>query len=263
LPAATKVVNKIWEKYLQGLCSGKVTELPESVMDLRSTLLKELEEVDRNEIWPIWTDEMSSVLQTAVDKLSENQKTVIQYYCGINSQKPLTLLEIGTLLEVSRERIHQIEMEAIRNLRRSSEVVSLNLQMCPFSELAPGRQKDAEEIDRLQKELEKAGEKIDWLSARVIDTDEAIECGYEEELNKNLFKPIEDLDLSIRSANCLQNAGIEYIYQLVEKTELEMIKTKNFGRKSLNEIKEILAEMNLNLGMRLPKHLRPPEKSPE
>ena len=79
----------------------------------------------------------------------------------------------------------------------------------------------------------------------------------EEEFNENLFKRVDELELSVRSQNCLQNAGIEYIYQLVEKSEAEMLKTKNFGRKSLNEIKEILADLGLSLGMKLhnfPKH---------
>ena len=73
----------------------------------------------------------------------------------------------------------------------------------------------------------------------------------DEQFNEHLFKRVDELELSVRSANCLQNAGIEYIWQLVEKTEAEMLKTKNFGRKSLNEIKEILAEMGLSLGMKL------------
>ncbi len=73
----------------------------------------------------------------------------------------------------------------------------------------------------------------------------------EQTYNDALFKRVDELDLSVRSANCLQNAGIEYIWQLVEKTEAEMLKTKNFGRKSLNEIKEILSELGLSLGMKL------------
>jgi DNA-directed RNA polymerase subunit alpha len=73
----------------------------------------------------------------------------------------------------------------------------------------------------------------------------------EEKWNEHLFSRVEELELSVRSANCLQNAGIEYIYQLVQKTEGEMLKTKNFGRKSLNEIKDILTERNLSLGMKL------------
>jgi DNA-directed RNA polymerase subunit alpha len=79
----------------------------------------------------------------------------------------------------------------------------------------------------------------------------------DQPVNEHLFKRVEELELSVRSQNCLQNAGIEYIWQLVEKTEAEMLKTKNFGRKSLNEIKEILEELDLSLGMKLhnfPKH---------
>jgi DNA-directed RNA polymerase subunit alpha len=73
----------------------------------------------------------------------------------------------------------------------------------------------------------------------------------EEPLNENLFRSVEELELSVRSANCLQNANIRLIGDLVQRTESEMLKTKNFGRKSLKEIKEILAEMKLQLGMRL------------
>ncbi len=70
-------------------------------------------------------------------------------------------------------------------------------------------------------------------------------------LNANLFKSVDELELSVRSANCLQNANIRYIGELVQKTEAEMLKTKNFGRKSLNEIKEVLGTMGLELGMSL------------
>lgn len=69
--------------------------------------------------------------------------------------------------------------------------------------------------------------------------------------NEALLKPVSELELSVRSANCLQNANIKYIYELVSKTEGEMLRTKNFGRKSLNEIKEILSTMGLGLGMKV------------
>ncbi len=72
-----------------------------------------------------------------------------------------------------------------------------------------------------------------------------------EPLNPNLFRSVDELELSVRSANCLQNANIRYIGELVQKTEAEMLKTKNFGRKSLNEIKEVLGSMELSLGMKL------------
>jgi DNA-directed RNA polymerase subunit alpha len=74
----------------------------------------------------------------------------------------------------------------------------------------------------------------------------------EPEINDNLFRSVAELELSVRSANCLKNADIKYIGELVQRTEAEMLKTKNFGRKSLNEIKEILADMDLHLGMIIP-----------
>lgn len=70
-------------------------------------------------------------------------------------------------------------------------------------------------------------------------------------LNENLFRSVDDLELSVRSANCLKNANIRFIGELVVRSEAEMLKTKNFGRKSLNEIKEILTEMGLGLGMKI------------
>jgi len=79
----------------------------------------------------------------------------------------------------------------------------------------------------------------------------AADTNEDEPLNENLFRSVEELELSVRSANCLQNANIHLIGELVQKTEAEMLKTKNFGRKSLKEIKEILADMGLSLGMKI------------
>jgi len=81
--------------------------------------------------------------------------------------------------------------------------------------------------------------------------------------NENLYRSVEELELSVRSANCLKNANIIKIYQLVSKTEGEMLKTKNFGRKSLNEIKEVLNEMGLSLGMKLDGFIPPEEDTEE
>jgi DNA-directed RNA polymerase subunit alpha len=83
------------------------------------------------------------------------------------------------------------------------------------------------------------------------------------EFNENLYRSVEELELSVRSANCLKNADINKIFQLVSKTEAEMLKTKNFGRKSLNEIKEVLSEMGLSLGMKLEGFAPPVEEIEE
>ena len=84
-------------------------------------------------------------------------------------------------------------------------------------------------------------EEPDEVAAPVLDEGEP--------LNPNLFRSVDELELSVRSANCLQNANIRYIGELVQRTEGEMLKTKNFGRKSLNEIKDVLASMDLHLGI--------------
>lgn len=83
----------------------------------------------------------------------------------------------------------------------------------------------------------------------------------EPEINRQLLRKVDELELSVRSANCLKNDNIVYIGDLVQKTEAEMLRTPNFGRKSLNEIKEVLSQMGLRLGMELPAW--PPENIEE
>ena len=83
------------------------------------------------------------------------------------------------------------------------------------------------------------------------EPEEAVETEKKDELpfNRNLLRKVDELELSVRSANCLKNDSIVYIGDLVQKTEAEMLRTPNFGRKSLNEIKEVLSQMGLHLGM--------------
>ena len=115
-------------------------------------------------------------------------------------------------------------------------------------------------------------------SAKILKEQMSIFINFDEELepepekiteeqekpkfNENLYRSVEELELSVRSANCLKNADINKIWQLVSKTEAEMLKTKNFGRKSLNEIKEVLSEMGLSLGLKLD-GFAPPEEDGE
>ena len=100
-----------------------------------------------------------------------------------------------------------------------------------------------------------------------FEEEEAVEMSYSEDeeekesVNENLLRSVDELELSVRSANCLKYANIKLIGDLVQKTEAEILATKNFGRKSLNEIKEILTEMGLSLGMKLDNW--PPKKLEE
>ena len=95
---------------------------------------------------------------------------------------------------------------------------------------------------------------INFEEAPVAEKEELSEEA--ERLNENLNRSVDELDLSVRSYNCLKNANIRTIGDLVQKTEPEMLKTKNFGRKSLSEIKELLSEMGLSLGMKLDEKTR-------
>ncbi len=103
----------------------------------------------------------------------------------------------------------------------------------------------------------------DQLSLFINFEEEPEELPQEEperpKFNENLYRSIDELELSVRSSNCFRNANIRYIWELVQRTEPEMLKTKNFGRKSLNEIREILTEMGLTLGMKLEGFQPPPQ----
>lgn len=107
----------------------------------------------------------------------------------------------------------------------------------------------------------------DQLSIFITFEEEEEEVSYPEDVeekeafNENLLRSVDELELSVRSANCLKHANIKLIGDLVQRTEAEILATKNFGRKSLNEIKEILTEMGLSLGMKLDHW--PPKKSEE
>jgi DNA-directed RNA polymerase subunit alpha len=132
--------------------------------------------------------------------------------------------------------------------------------------VTPARVGRETDFDRLNLELWTDGaiEPTDAVAfaAKILKEQLAIFINFEEQaeapalhvdepepLNPNLFKSVDELELSVRSANCLQNANIRFIGELVQKTEAEMLKTKNFGRKSLNEIKDTLSSLGLSLGM--------------
>ncbi|HEU0070125.1 MAG TPA: DNA-directed RNA polymerase subunit alpha [Alphaproteobacteria bacterium] len=134
------------------------------------------------------------------------------------------------------------------------------------------------DYDKLSMEVETDGtvtpEDAVALAARILQDQLQLFINFEEPqaateeeksdepaFNKNLLRKVEELELSVRSANCLKNDNIIYIGDLVQKTEAEMLRTPNFGRKSLNEIKEVLAQMGLHLGMEIPNW--PPENIEE
>lgn len=142
----------------------------------------------------------------------------------------------------------------------------------------PTREGNVLDYDKLTLEVETDGtvtpEDALAFAARILQDQLTLFINFEEpedtsasadddepEINRQLLRKVDELELSVRSANCLKNDNIVYIGDLVQKTEAEMLRTPNFGRKSLNEIKEVLSQMGLRLGMELPAW--PPENIEE
>ncbi|HBK33539.1 TPA: hypothetical protein DDZ06_00785 [Candidatus Uhrbacteria bacterium] len=156
---------------------------------------------------------------------------------------------------LSRIWIDRISHGALNHMRKKAAFCILQSEAITLGEIGEAQ-------SGLKEKLNEALTMIEWLKQKpVVVSETGMEMEDEEVLNEHLFRRVDELELSVRAANCLQNAGIEYIFQLVERTEADMLKTKNFGRKSLYEIKEILAEMCLYLGMKMDK-AKLPENHP-
>ncbi|MCY3774622.1 MAG: DNA-directed RNA polymerase subunit alpha [Candidatus Aminicenantes bacterium] len=134
-------------------------------------------------------------------------------------------------------------VEAAR-LGQSTEYERLNLEVVTNGSVAP-QDAVAQAAQILKEHL------FMFINFEEDSEEDVVEEDEDQAVNENLIKPVEELELSVRAYNCLKNASVETIGELVVKTEAEMLKTKNFGRKSLSEIKELLAEMGLSFGMKI------------
>lgn len=257
----TKVVTDFWERYLRCLQGGSAGEIPQSGRALGLALAAEIEGAKRDKVWPDWTDEMSTILEAImVERLDDRRRETVRLYYGFGRcRHPLN--EIAERLGVTTSRAGQYGQEALLRIRKDRRFGELRRWMAPFGYLREELVRVDEEMRRLQVELGLANERVFTLEARLQGVS-LPPMSESTEWNENLFKRVDELEMSVRAANCLQAAQIEFIYQLVSKTEAELLKTKNFGRKSLNEIKELLAELGLQLGMRLKGFIPPiPGKS--
>ncbi len=134
-------------------------------------------------------------------------------------------------------------VEAAR-LGQSTEYERLNLEVVTNGSVAP-QDAVAQAAQILKDHL------FMFINFEEDSEEDVVEEDEDQAVNENLVKPVEELELSVRAYNCLKNANVETIGELVVKSEAEMLKTKNFGRKSLSEIKELLAEMGLSFGMNI------------
>ncbi len=159
---------------------------------------------------------------------------------------------VGTItLDVAYSPVKKVTMDvAFARVGRITDYDKLTMEIYTNGYITPEEAlSEAAKILQDQLSVFVSFEEIEEVSVKQIEREE--EKSKESAINENLSKSVDELELSVRSANCLKNADIKTIYELVQKTEGEMLKTKNFGRKSLNEIKEILSTMGLGLGMKL------------
>lgn len=189
--------------------------------------------------------------EQALRSLTPREEMIMRMRFGID-RAPMTPEQVGAHpdIMVTRGRVRQIEAKAIYKLRHPSRAKPISDCLMNLRELTT-RHED------LKAENERLRAAVDRLTVRIREAGLADQdtLGYAPVLDR----PVEELELSVRSANCLALEDIEYVGQLVQKTEVELLKTKNFGRKSLREIKEVLAGLTppLTLGMKVEKWKSP------
>ncbi len=181
--------------------------------------------------------------------LSPREREVVELRFGLTGEAPMSLQEVATKYEVQRERIRQTEAQALRKLRHPKFSKILRFLATPRT---PQETHDYLADMAYQKERaywqgelepgirERVLAEVVSIPGKLEELQELRERDVVERYGEIAKTPIADLELSVRTANCLQNANITNIGGILEKTTSDMLKTKNFGRKSLNEIKEIL-----------------------
>lgn len=159
-----------------------------------------------------------------------------------NSEMPVGFIAVDSLHSPIRRVNYQVSHARVG---QRTDYDALSLEVWTDGSLKP------EEAVALGSKILKEQLQVFVTFDESIEPDEVEVQVSSPKLNDNLFRSVDDLELSVRSANCLKNANIRFIGELVVRSEAEMLKTKNFGRKSLNEIKEILTHMGLGLGMKV------------
>lgn len=161
--------------------------------------------------------------------------------------------EVGQDFEVTRERVRQIEAKALRKLRHPSRSKNLRI-LTDFSTDAQVKSymdqlHERQVRDQLRSELySEIREEVIGQIARDPSLRRRVDEATAEAYQSGLNHPVDELEVSVRTANCLANLGVQTVGELAAWSEVDLLRTKNFGRKSLKEIKEVLAELNVTLG---------------
>ncbi len=239
----------------------KTPSSPEEAIDL---IVSDTANTYRRYVAPWLELEDSQAIMAAYGELDERLRCVVGHRFGFTldgvPQEPKTHQEIGVLMSLSKDRIRQLEIRARQKLATALKSIP-RLQRFAEARKQPSVQSVVSMA--LDREL---GRRLSSAEIRISELEtQLIEHGFQPRgsvtgagrWNEHLFKRCDELELSVRSMTCMDYAQIEYVYELVERTEGQMLRSKNFGRKALNEIKEVLHELGLSLGMDLTGFPRP------
>jgi hypothetical protein len=232
-----------WRMFVDAVDGGQIPA-PANAREAARIIAAKMGAGRRDAIWPTWRDEWSRSLDQILQELSPRERYIISQLYGFDGRLR-TLTSVGEQIEISRERIRQIVRASLARLRMTDTFRLLSSVAVPVGQVS-------ETIRKLTLALDVERALVRQMRCETFEEAFTSSLKEEEGWGVHLFKRVDELELSVRVANCLYHSDIEFIWQLVLKTEAGLLKTRNFGRKSLGEIKEILAELGLSLGMRLP-----------
>lgn len=238
-----KTPYDFWRVYLGLVVSGEI-EAPRSQQALEAEVLGHYLSESRSRIFPVWPKEavklVKKILKEALQALTPRAEHLVYQYFGIDCECR-TYTQIADSEGVCAERARQIILKACRRLSYSTHVKYLKPLVCSAQELLENEMRRATEAQQSQVVPVVHGTTIEY--ERV--------CVPEVRMSELLTRSTDELELSVRSTNCMKNGNIQTIGELIQKSEADLLKVKNFGRKSLKEINVVLAEFGLSLGMRL------------
>ncbi len=239
-------LDSILNKYFHDVADSR-RALPECKEMFFNDILDMLADVVRKQTLSGINEESIKVISVALSSLREREQLVVRYWFGLGQEKK-TLAAIGKEMNVGAARVRQILRNAIQNLRHPSRSKMLKALVRPMQETVT-------EVATCMKE--------DFLLVQAEKNMEARLPGstlnqYSADQIKQFMTPVSDLELSVRTANCLQKIAIRNmrIGDLVRFNEISLLKIKDFGRKSLKEINDVLTERRLTLAMDLPANWR-------
>lgn len=228
--------HPILQTYLCGIAGGG-TQVP-SRDSFGSALFTFFAPQFRPEIMPIWTNEAYERIDEVLATLPECEARAVRMHFGIGYDREYTLKEIEESYPV-RNRAQTLFYKALRMLRSPGRASHLRCLIEPIGNaLEEQLRREAEQATEERRRAETEKRRQEFLEKYGVSCEPAV-----------LEQSIDDIELSVRTYNCLVNANIRTIAELVQRSENEMLKLKNFGRRSLNELKEILASLGLHFGM--------------